>query len=181
MTKDFTKYFNSTASMIEFALLYAKENVRIQMLGLDSEFLDVEENLYDWVGFTIEALGSNADPMAIREAKIIYLARFGRDYDEVRAERIAEAEVKAEAEVEAEKEQEKPVPKTFKVGDAVEPMYTYQGSGEKVVRISKCYVWLTYCGHEDELTRKKIRKDMDGNEYVEWNEGNGFWIGYRAA
>ena len=179
MTKDFTKYFNSTASMIEFALLYAKENVRIQMLGLDSEFLDVEENLYDWVGFTIEALGANADPMAIREVKIIYLARFGRDYDEVRAERIAEKE---QEKAEAEKEQEKPTaPKIFKVGDVAKAMYTYQSRDEKVVKVSKCYIWITYCGQEDELVRKKIRKDMDGNEYVEWNEGKGFWYGYRAA
>lgn len=172
--KDFTKYFKSTSDMIEFALLYARENVRIQMLGLDSEFLDVEENLYDWVGFMLEALGANADPMAIREVKLIYLARFEKDYDEVRAERIAKA---AEA---AEAEQEK-APKTFKVGDVAKAMYTYQSGDEKIMKVSKCYVWITYCGQEDELIRKKIRRDGNGDEYIEWNEGGSFWMGYRAA
>lgn len=57
---------------------------------------------------------------------------------------------------------------------------------ETILKVSKCYVWMTYCGYTDEVQKRRIRKDSYGNEYVEWQEtgwgrGCNSYYKYKAA
>ena len=71
-------------------------------------------------------------------------------------------------------------PKTFKVGDVVEPMYMCIPFAERVVMVSRTHVWISYYGMEDHPQMHEIIRDEDGNEHIEWYTGNIRW-GYKAA
>lgn len=167
MIKD---YFKSEADYYEFFLLHMSGDARTTHLGIHEGLYGNKQAAREWAEDLLNKIGNNYE--AISEVKRIYKRMTGEEFtaDIIREEPTNEEPTNEE-------------PKKFTVGGVA---VDHQGRTEKVMKVTKCYVWFTYCGNENELEKRKIKRDSYGNEFVEyqesgWGRGCNGYYRYNAA
>lgn len=170
-------YYKDKASEFACYLMEFSGYTQISKLCLN----ELEDHNYEmaaiWYSEIEKVLKSGNLPQRLLDACLIKAKALLKDVTGV-----ALKEETATEEIEETEEATTEEPKTFKVGGKA----VYGNQVETVVKVTKCYVWFTYCGHPDELQKRKIKKGANGNEYVEfqetgWGRGNCQWYTYKAA
>lgn len=150
-------YFKDKAWEFACYLMEFSGYVQTRKLGLDELMADCYEQASTWYSEIEKVLKSSDLPQRLLDACLIKAKALLKD-----ATGVALKEEAAAEEIITEEAAEEP--KRFTVGGkAVDGI----GDAETVVKVTKCFVWITFHGNEDILIKRKIRRDGKGNEYVE--------------
>lgn len=152
-------YFKDKAWEFACYLMEFSGYTQTRKLGLDElEGYDDYDQALTWYIEIKKILTSSDLPESFLEA---CLAKARCLLFEVNGAELKDEDIKRE---EATEEVTTEEPKTFKVGGkAVDGI----GTTETVVKVTKCFVWITFHGNEEILIKRKIRRDSKGNEYIE--------------
>lgn len=150
-------YFKDKAWEFSCYLMEFSGYTQTRKLGLDELMTDCYEQASAWYGEIEKVLKSSDLPQRLLDACLIKAKALLKDATGVTLKEEAAEEIITEEPTTEE-------PKTFKVGGkAVDGI----GTTETVVKVTKCFVWITFHGNEEILIKRKIRRDSKGNEYIE--------------
>lgn len=154
-------YYKDKASEFACYLMEFSGYIQISKLCLN----ELEDHNYEmaatWYSEVEKVLKSGNLSQRLLDACLIKAKALLRDVTGVALKEETATEENEEATTEEATEA-----KTFKVGGKA----VCGNQAETVAKVTKCFVWITYCGDRNDLIKRKIKKDGYGNEYIEYHD-----------